>query len=82
MDFQYTPEQEAFRQEVRSWLEANITPDLCVDDAMDERVSPNRETFERRVTWQKKLHAAGWVGLAWRSLLWKARRSSTPSCVA
>ncbi len=65
MDFQYTPEQEAFRQEVRTWLEANITPDLCVDDAMDERVSPNREIFERRVAWQKKLHAAGWVGLAW-----------------
>ena len=39
MDFEYTPEQEAFRQEVRRWLEANIIPDLCVDDAMDERVA-------------------------------------------
>ncbi|MBM4255272.1 MAG: hypothetical protein FJ147_05180 [Deltaproteobacteria bacterium] len=65
MDFEYTPEQEAFRKEVRRWLEANITPDLCVDDAMDERVSGDRETFERRVTWQKKLNAAGWVGLSW-----------------
>ena len=65
MDFEYTPEQEAFRQEVRRWLEANITPDLCVDDAMDERVAGDRETFERRVAWQKKLNAAGWVGLSW-----------------
>lgn len=65
MDFEYTPEQEAFRQEVRRWLEANITPDLCVDDAMDERVAPDRQTFDRRVAWQKKLHAAGWVGLSW-----------------
>ena len=24
MDFEYTPEQEAFRQEVRRWLEAPI----------------------------------------------------------
>jgi alkylation response protein AidB-like acyl-CoA dehydrogenase len=32
---------------------------------MDERVAGDRETFERRVTWQKKLNAAGWVGLSW-----------------
>ena len=24
MDLTYTPEQEAFRQEARSWLEANV----------------------------------------------------------
>ena len=65
MDFQYTPEQEAFRQEFRRWLEADLLPDLCVDDAMDERVAPDRETFERRVAWQKKMHAAGWVGISW-----------------
>lgn len=65
MDFEYTSEQEAFRREVQRWLEANITPDLCVDDAMDERVAGDRETFERRVAWQKKLNAAGWVGLSW-----------------
>ena len=59
MDFEYTLEQEAFRQEVRCWLEANMTPDLCGDDAMDERVAGDRETFERRVTWQKKLNAGG-----------------------
>jgi alkylation response protein AidB-like acyl-CoA dehydrogenase len=65
MDFVYTPEQEAFRQEVRHWLEANLTPDLCVDDAMDERVAGDRESLERRVVWQKKLNAAAWVGLSW-----------------
>jgi alkylation response protein AidB-like acyl-CoA dehydrogenase len=65
MDFQYTPEQEVFRQEVRSWLEANLPSDLCVDDAMDERVARDRETFEKRIAWHKKLYEAGWVGLAW-----------------
>ncbi len=65
MDFQYTPEQEAFRAEVRSWLEANLPPDLRVDDPRDERVAPDRQTFERRRAWQKTMHAAGWVGLAW-----------------
>jgi alkylation response protein AidB-like acyl-CoA dehydrogenase len=65
MNFHYTPEQEAFRQKVRDWLAANLTPDLRVEDAMDERVPPDRETFERRLAWHKKLYAAGWVGLSW-----------------
>jgi len=65
MDFQYTPEQETFRAEVRSWLAAHLPLDLCVDDARDERVAPDRETFEQRRAWQKTMHAAGWVGIAW-----------------
>jgi alkylation response protein AidB-like acyl-CoA dehydrogenase len=28
-------------------------------------VSPDRETLEKRRAWQKKMHAAGWVGLSW-----------------
>ena len=65
MDFQYTPEQEAFRREVRGWLEVNLPAELCVDDPFDERVAPDRETFERRVTWQKKMAQARWVGISW-----------------
>jgi hypothetical protein len=65
MDFQYTADQDAFRHELREWLEANLPDDLRVDDAQDERVAPDRETFERRGAWQKKMHAAGWVGISW-----------------
>lgn len=65
MDFQYTPEQEAFRATVRNWLKANLSPDLCVDDARDERIAPNRETFERRRAWQRTMYEAGWVGTSW-----------------
>lgn len=65
MDFQYTPEQEAFRAEVQSWLQANLSPDLCVDDPRDERIAPDRPTFERRREWQRTMYAAGWVGIAW-----------------
>jgi alkylation response protein AidB-like acyl-CoA dehydrogenase len=50
---------------LRDWLEANLTDDLKVEDAQDQRVSPDRETLERRRAWQKKMHAAGWVGLSW-----------------
>jgi alkylation response protein AidB-like acyl-CoA dehydrogenase len=65
MDFQYTPEQEAYRAEVRGWLQTNLPPDLCVDDARDERIAPDRKTFERRRIWQHTMHEAGWVGIAW-----------------
>lgn len=39
MDFHYTPEQEAFRADLRSWLATNLSADLCVDDAKDERIA-------------------------------------------
>ncbi len=65
MDFEYTPEQEAFRKEVREWLHANLPPELCVDDAMDERIAATREVFEKRRLWQAKVNAAGYAGLAW-----------------
>jgi len=65
MDFEYTPAQEAFRKEFRGWLEANLPPDLCLDDAADDRVPSDRETYERRRAWQKTMHAAGWVGISW-----------------
>jgi alkylation response protein AidB-like acyl-CoA dehydrogenase len=65
MDFRYSSEQKAFRRELRAWLEANLSPDLCVDDPTDERVAPDRETFERRRAWQRRMWEAGWVGVSW-----------------
>src|SRR5213593_4863962 len=65
MNFEYTPEHEAFRKAFRSWLAATLPADLRVDDPVDDRVASNREMFERRVAWQKAMHKAGWVGVAW-----------------
>src|SRR5258705_6819424 len=65
MDFTYTPEQEPFRAEIRRWLGANLTDDLRIEDPTDERVAPDRETFERRRDWQRRMYAAGWVGISW-----------------
>jgi alkylation response protein AidB-like acyl-CoA dehydrogenase len=65
MDFRETHEQGAFRHELRRWLVDNLPPDLGVDDPTDERVAPDRETFERRVAWQRTMFRAGWVGIAW-----------------
>ena len=56
MDLTLSPEEEAFRDELRAWLDAN---------------QPGREPegdeagFEFRRDWQKKLYEAGWAGLSW-----------------
>jgi alkylation response protein AidB-like acyl-CoA dehydrogenase len=65
MDFEFSPEQDAFRAEVRKWLAENLPPELCVDDAYDERIAPNREVFEKRRAWQAKLHREGYGGFPW-----------------
>jgi alkylation response protein AidB-like acyl-CoA dehydrogenase len=65
MDFADSSEHAAFRAEFRRWLEKNLPPEICVDDAADQRVAPDRETLEKRIAWQKTMHAAGWVGISW-----------------
>jgi alkylation response protein AidB-like acyl-CoA dehydrogenase len=65
MNFEFGSEHEAFRKEFRAWLAANLPPELCLDDPADDRVASDRETFERRRAWQKQMHRAGWVGIAW-----------------
>jgi alkylation response protein AidB-like acyl-CoA dehydrogenase len=65
MDFADSPEEAAFRAEFRRWLEQNLPPEICVDDAQDQRVAPDRETLEQRIAWQRRMNAAGWVGIAW-----------------
>jgi alkylation response protein AidB-like acyl-CoA dehydrogenase len=65
VDFTYSAQQETFCREFRGWLAANLPPDLRVDDPADDRVASSRETFERRREWQKTMHKAGWVGIAW-----------------
>ncbi len=62
MDFDYTPQEEAFRQELRSWLETN--PPEGYDPARFELIDPD-ERFEVKLRWQRKLHAAGLVGIHW-----------------
>src|ERR1700731_3306091 len=65
MDFADSPEHAEFRREFRAWLDANLPDDLKVEDAQDQRISPDREILQKRIAWQKKMHAAGWVGLSW-----------------
>ena len=62
MDFDYSPQEEAFRQELRTWLDAN-PPDGYDPDAFE--LIGQEDRFRIKFDWQKKLHAAGWVGIHW-----------------
>ena len=62
MDFNYSPEQEAYRQEVRTWLEANQPPPLTPEEK--ERIDEDL-LWDRNKRWHKKLYEHGWVGLNW-----------------
>src|SRR5436189_4837644 len=52
MDLNYTPEDIAFRKQVRTWLEENL---------------PKKEirTLEDRLAWHRKLYEAGYLGMGW-----------------
>jgi alkylation response protein AidB-like acyl-CoA dehydrogenase len=57
VDLTLTESEAAFRDEVRSWLEENHPgPAPEGDDAAE---------FEFRRAWQKRMHEAGWAGIAW-----------------
>jgi len=62
MDFNFTPEEEAFRQELRSWLRQNLPEDYDPQKLEDVDVDAR---FEFQRTWQKNAHASGWVGIHW-----------------
>jgi alkylation response protein AidB-like acyl-CoA dehydrogenase len=61
MDFDFTPQEEAFRNELRSWLSENI-PRYLPDGP--QRADPEKR-WERAVRWHKGLHGGGWVGIYW-----------------
>ena len=62
MDFDLTPAETAFRDEVRAWLSANRP---AWADTRDDEDATSQEWLERRVVWQRTMHEAGYVGLNW-----------------
>ncbi|MDQ3940750.1 MAG: acyl-CoA dehydrogenase [Actinomycetota bacterium] len=60
MDFRDTPEEAAFRQELRDWFEANL-PEGWRDRG------PSRGRMDEAISrdWSKKLSEAGYAGLTW-----------------
>jgi alkylation response protein AidB-like acyl-CoA dehydrogenase len=63
MDFDFTPEQEGFRKEVRQWLEQNLPDDLRGKGFAASRA--DRDAVVRLRAWQKRMSEAGYVGMDW-----------------
>jgi alkylation response protein AidB-like acyl-CoA dehydrogenase len=62
MDFAFTAEEEAFRQELRSWLAENL-PQAWREGWRPPEDTPEEERFLRG--WQRRLAEGGWAGIAW-----------------
>jgi alkylation response protein AidB-like acyl-CoA dehydrogenase len=60
MDFCFTPEEEAFRQELRGWLRENVPPDWEGVFLEEEE-----EDWKQGRAFVKKLSQKGWVAPAW-----------------
>jgi len=62
MDLSFTAEEEEFRKEVGSWLEANLPADW-----RHRGVGGYREDDDTDLQrdWQRRLHGSGWLKLAW-----------------
>jgi alkylation response protein AidB-like acyl-CoA dehydrogenase len=62
MDLSYTPEQEAFRRQLRKWIKANL-PARDKDAQGLEYGNPQR--IQELKAWQRKLYDAGYLAMGW-----------------
>jgi alkylation response protein AidB-like acyl-CoA dehydrogenase len=62
MDLSYTSKEEAFREEVREWLAANLPPEWAHSGVGGYREEADEE-IQRN--WQRRLYNGGWLTLAW-----------------
>ena len=77
MDLSFTAEEEAFRAEVRDWLDANLAPQWRHRAAGGYR---DDDGEEHRRSWQERLYAGGWLKLGWPEAA--GGRAATPAMMA
>ena len=63
MDLAYTPEHEAFRAELRAWIADHL--DMTWGEAVSDPANDQARLVEIRRAWQRKLNAAGYLGMGW-----------------
>jgi alkylation response protein AidB-like acyl-CoA dehydrogenase len=64
VDLRFSPDDEAFRQQVRGWLDEHLVGEFA---ELGDAGGPGREHegFETRREWERLLGAHGWIGLGW-----------------
>ena len=60
MDLNFTPREQAFRREVRAFVDAQLPAEI-----RDKVLNGQRLAREDSVRWHKILHAKGWAGYSW-----------------
>ena len=60
MDLDFTPEQQAFRADIRAWVAANLPEDIAYK--VHNGLRQSRDDMQR---WAKILGAKGWLGYGW-----------------
>jgi alkylation response protein AidB-like acyl-CoA dehydrogenase len=60
MDLNLTADETKFRDELRTWLEANVPKDWG-----EWREKPLEESFPYLRSWQRKLYEGGWAAVSW-----------------
>ena len=58
MDLAYTPEQQAFRAEVRAWMDAHVPKEPLV-------TLECREGYDQHVAWERTLASGNWGMVTW-----------------
>lgn len=64
MDFTLGPEDDAFREEARTWLEAHLVGPYAAAAGTGGPGSEH-EGAEVRRAWERELGRGGWIGLGW-----------------
>ena len=62
MDFGYSAEEEAFRDEVRDWLDRHLVGEFT---ALGTGAEFSADDWKVRVAWEQELGRGGWIGLSW-----------------
>jgi len=67
MDFSYTPEEEAFRDELKQWLAVHMKelPEWYRQRDIAGPEVDSQEYHDFSVWWHRKLYDAGFVGITW-----------------
>jgi alkylation response protein AidB-like acyl-CoA dehydrogenase len=65
VDFALEPEDEAFRDELRAWLDEHLPPFLEKEELDDGARLSGTASQRRRAAWQRELHTGRWAAIHW-----------------
>jgi len=75
MDFALEPEDLAFRDELRAWLDANLPDFLEQGEIGSHEGEGLLRTMERRKAWQRRLNEGKWAAINW-PIEWGGREAT------